>query len=101
MRVDVRDLCRAQLTVEVRAQQFAEMLGHGASTARNCDRPRWIRLRTVPTGTDSESAISSYESPTTSHSTMAARYSSGRACNACCTWSGSCSEALTTSAAGA
>ena len=50
--------------------------------SRSRRRPRWMRDRTVPTGMPCASAISSYESPTTSHSTTAVRNSSGNAASA-------------------
>ena len=47
------------------------------SAARSRRRPRWMRERTVPMGTPSEAAISSYERSMTSRARPAARNSSG------------------------
>ncbi len=58
------------------------------SAARSCDRPRWMRLRTVPILMPSVAAISSYDRPSRSHRTTAARKSGGSASRAACTsWS--------------
>src|SRR5699024_8978345 len=45
-----------------------------ARVVRSCARPRWIRERTVPIEIPSTSPISSYERPSMSQSTTAARY---------------------------
>ena len=52
---------------------------------RSCERPRWIRLRTVPSFTPRVAAISSYERPSMSQSTTAARNSGARVSSACWT----------------
>src|SRR5450631_591993 len=49
-----------------------------SSAVRSWARPRWIRLRTVPSFTPRVAAISSYDRPSMSHSTTAARYSGAR-----------------------
>src|SRR5215472_2692497 len=56
-----------------------------SSAARNCARPRWILLRTVPSLTSRTSAISSYVRPSMSQSTTAARYSGGKSARAAAT----------------
>src|SRR5690606_12142969 len=79
----------AQLAVDVRRHEGTEVLhatviparkvgrGFGARCARasrSCARPRWIRERTVPVEMPSVAPISSYDRPSMSHSTTAARY---------------------------
>src|SRR5690606_25884124 len=59
---DAERLGRARLTVEVDRQKLFEVC-HPTSCSdralRSCLRPRWMRLRTVPTGTATAAAISS------------------------------------------
>src|SRR5207302_1914153 len=68
---------RAQLAVDEGAELVAHVGTH-VKAFLSIARPRWSRLRTVPTGTPVTSAISAYGSPATSHSTTAVRNSSGR-----------------------
>jgi hypothetical protein len=58
-------------------------------------RPRWMRERTVPSFTPSVVEISSYERPSMSHSTTAARKSGGRVSSARWTSSSKCRSAYT------
>lgn len=76
----LREFLLCELTIEVARQQHEGPIrlwchtGH-VSIPLSIDRPRWIRDRTVPTGTSVASAISSYVRPTTSHRTTASRKS--------------------------
>src|SRR6516165_724001 len=91
----------AQLAVDQGGQPLAQVALHGPppsearaaagwcgrrwpSAARSWARPRWIRLRTVPSLTPRVAAISSYDSPSMSHSTTATRYSGASASRAAC-----------------
>ncbi len=56
-----------------------------ARALRSWDRPRWMRERTVPSFTPRVAAISSYDSPSMSHRTTAARNSGARVSRACWT----------------
>ena len=59
--VDLDALGLGQLAVEVGAQKLERVGGRQRghpSIVLSCARPRWMRLRTVPTGTSSDSAIS-------------------------------------------
>ena len=65
--------------------RVAHPAGRGArwaSALRSMARPRWIRERTVPSLASRTSAISSYDRPSMSQSTTAARKSGGRAARA-------------------
>ena len=56
-----------------------------ARAPRSWARPRWMRDLTVPSLIPRVTAISSYDRPSMSHSTTAARNSGGRASSAFCT----------------
>src|SRR5262249_34660967 len=104
--VDRLTLGGVELAVEIGGEAVvgSQIRVHAVSPAptrafRSSRRPRWIRDRTVPTGTPRDSAISSYGRSPTSQSTTAARNSSGSVASAACTSSENPVE--TSSAAGA
>ncbi len=49
---------RVELAVDVGREPVLGVVAPHASASRSASRPRWMRLRTVPTGTSSCSAIS-------------------------------------------
>ena len=67
--MDPVQLHAAELAIDVRGEQFTEMMAHRSRTrrslsrcaraARSWARPRWMRLRTVPSLTPMVAAISS------------------------------------------